>query len=75
MSTCPAPPCHVWAATGRVDYHAPLDQKASPVEFFRCIHCRQDGFRRFGSKVVYTWRKEDADGKPTYPPPPTPVPA
>ena len=63
---------HEWQSTGRVDYHAPLDQRASPVEFVRCKHCRQDGFRRFGSKVVFTWRAADVDDRP-YPPPPVPV--
>jgi len=55
---------HRWVLTGRVDHHAISEDSEGrpllPVVFLRCADCRQNGFQKQTSRVIYTWRSEDA---------------
>lgn len=57
---------HLWRATGRQDVHVEFPTKTEGRNvlfafYVRCVWCKQDGFKRHPeSRVIYTWRKEDA---------------
>lgn len=61
------PPCtdgHDWRPTGREGVHVEFPTKTNGwrrlyAGYVRCAKCRQDGFRKRSSAVVYTWRRED----------------
>lgn len=62
-------PCqHNWCHTPRVDYHTLggvphiFKYGHQMVRFVRCAKCRQNGFRRLPSRIVYTWAQGDVDG-------------
>lgn len=49
---------HEWAETGVKDNHVVgnMFKYGTPVvTYVRCIHCKQTGYRKPPSKVVYTW--------------------
>lgn len=56
---------HEWISMGRIDNHVSFPTVTEGVKhlvahYVKCGYCMQMGFRRPGSKVVYTWSKESA---------------
>lgn len=49
---------HSWQITGRQAVHAKVG-KAIPVYYLFCCRCKQSGFQRGGSAVVYTWTQDE----------------
>lgn len=59
------PEPHLWQPTGRVDVHVEFPTKNNGrkqliAHYVRCARCRQDGFQRPGSAVIYTWARDSA---------------
>lgn len=51
---------HEWRETGRRDNHVGgeiFKYGTTVVTYVRCARCRQDGFRREHSEIVFTWRE------------------
>lgn len=54
---------HDWKETGERGVHCEFPTKTKGVRklfaiYLKCARCGQDGFRKPGSKVIYTWRAD-----------------